>query len=60
LPATIRPNSNSLISALRGDTRWADDTMGALPGVGLKLLEAGAGGAGFLAMGVLQVGIFVA
>src|SRR3990167_1772575 len=28
LLATISPNSNSLISALWGDTRCADDTMG--------------------------------
>jgi hypothetical protein len=28
LPATIRPNSNSLSSALWGETRCADDTMG--------------------------------
>jgi hypothetical protein len=28
LPATIRPNSNSLISALSGETKWAEDTMG--------------------------------
>jgi hypothetical protein len=49
LPATIRPNSNSLISALSGETRWAEDTMGLaalleaefLLGMGTRFLSNG-------------------
>jgi hypothetical protein len=41
LPATIKPNSNSLISALSGETKWADETMG-MAGCLLAALEAGA------------------